>query len=553
MNRLATRLRIGEKIGLGFGLVGLILLAVIAYYDLTLRRVISDYQSLSRVYGARQFQAFEIERRLAAMRAAQERFLLTRDLALADEARRQARLLEQEVATLAAVDEASGRTAAELRTLGRDFLARFDAIVEAWEVRGLDEDKGLQGAFRNAVHELEDLAGHYNVDRPYVLLLQVRRREKDLGLRREPGYQDQVHTLLDELSATLAASAVAAGVRAQLESEIATYRSELDAYAKIVLSNRDIAGGKGPFRDAAHRMEAILAAHYIPGLQTEILQLRRREKDYLLRGDAGYVAMVDQILAGIGGQVRSSAIADEEKAHLETLLGAYARDFHALVDQDERIARLTAEMDAAVERITPLVQENLKQANAQMASMSKQLASTSADSARLSLTVAFGAMALGTLFAVLITVRIVRPVRKMAGLLDRLTQENPTERIETDPHGRDEINAMAISLNTMADHKATFFNWWRSSMQEAIALRDLHAERGEDERFEAAEEVRTAAMSKLQQLNAIKGRLLRNADEVRAIGERLDRDASQLRNGDGRQLRKVGAEIGTLVGVIDEG
>ena len=97
---------------------------------------------------------------------------------------------------------------------------------------------------------------------------------------------------------------------------------------------------------------------------------------------------------------------------------------------------------------------------------------------------------------------------EVAGLLDRLTHENPTERIPTEAGARDELNAMAESLNTMADHRATFVHWWQASMKEAIALRDLHAEGSDKDRLEAADELRAAAISKVQQLNAISGQPL---------------------------------------------
>ncbi len=553
MSNLGTRLRIGEKIGLGFGLVGLIFLGVIWFYDINLRGVVSELRELNAVYGARQSHAFEIESRLAAMRGAQERFLLTRDLSYAEETRRQAERLLTKAAALAEIDDDSRVTADEIKARTREFITRFDAIVAAWEVKGLDEVSGLQGAFRVAVHELQKRSRDYHVDRPYLQLLQIRRSEKDLALRGDAQYQAKVQGLLEEMTATIAGSDLPEQVQRTLADEIATYRVEFDAYAADVLAGEDFRGGKGAFRDAAHRIEAILLAHYVPFMETRILEMRRREKDYLLRGDEdGYVAMVEALAAEIRGMIDASGIAADDKVALDGLLAAYERDFHALVDQDRTITVLTAEMDNARALITPLVEANLAQANRLMDEMSTRIVSASADRARLGLLIAFGAFVLGALFAVLIVARIVRPVREMVALLDRLTHENPTERIAVDQDGRDEINAMAISLNTMADHQATYFHWWRSSMQEAIAMRDLHEGATDEERFEAAEELRKAALSKLQQLNAIKGRLLHQAESVLAVAERIDQDHGRAPREDGELLRTAASEITTLVRVVDE-
>ena len=72
---------------------------------------------------------------------------------------------------------------------------------------------------------------------------------------------------------------------------------------------------------------------------------------------------------------------------------------------------------------------------------------------------------LAVLFAGTITLRITRPVLRMAGLLDRLAWEDPVERIPTVAGARDEINAMAESLNEMADHKAKMLAWWKRSVE----------------------------------------------------------------------------------------
>jgi hypothetical protein len=195
VNMLGTALRIGEKIGLSFGAVALILLGAIWYCHLNLLRVVDNYQELNSVYGKRQSLAFSIESRLSNMLSAAERFLATRDTDYAAQARAEAAALAEQIALLANIDASSDRTAEQLSSLTKAFSARFDAIVEAWRERGLDENAGLQGAFRDAAHELEDRAGHYNVDRPLLLLLQVRRREKDLGLRRDPSYSTAISVI----------------------------------------------------------------------------------------------------------------------------------------------------------------------------------------------------------------------------------------------------------------------------------------------------------------------------------------------------------------------
>lgn len=449
MKQLASRLRIGEKIVLGFGAIGLIFLGVTWYYQVNLRESVNAYQALARVYGARQVHAFAIERQLLATRSTADRFLLMRDPDLAEKTLLHADALGAETEALALTDQASAETAVQISAAADDFASRFDAIVRAWRIRGLDEGSGLQGAFRDAVHELED---------------RVQRQE-------------------------------------------------------------------------------------VLGLEPAVLQMRRREKDYLLRGDPDYVAMVDAIGADIEARIQASPLPADERSALSALLAGYLRDFHALVEQNARIEQLTAAMYEAAARIRPLVETNLASAMAAMQERSAALAETSAARARWSMIVAAIAAVLGLLLALLITSRIVCPVRRMAELLDRLTRENPSERIPTDPNGRDEVNAMGIAVNTLLDHKTRFFDWWRSSMQEAIACRDLGRAEDDDERVRAALELNRATDAKLTLVAAERERLIAKAQRLdqlatSAVGTSFGRAASA-------ELRTMAGDLRTLAGMLE--
>lgn len=521
MGTLSSKLRIGEKIGLSTGIVGLLFLAVIWHYHQSLQSALQNYERLHDVFGAREIHAFEIASSLSAMRLAEKRFLIDRREAQVSEVDAQARKILNEVSRLSKVDEDSRGTAAKIESLIQEYQARFQAIAAAWRVKGLDHNSGLQGTFRDRIHEVEHLAGNFNVDRLYLQLLQIRRGEKDLGLRREAQYEDKVVDLIGGFRTLVESSALRPEIKEVLLKEIGVYTETFQIYAQKVLSNEDIGGGKGPFRQVAHRIENVLNAHYVPALETRILQMRRREKDYLLRGDIRYVKMVTQIAEGIRNQVGSSGLSPDNKGQLNGLLNAYEENFLALVEQNKAIVVLEIEMAAAASRITPLAKHNLDQASSLVDSMEIRIAESSAESERVNLIIVICASLLGAFLASMITLRIVRPVQQMAGLLDRLTHENPTERIPTVPGARDELNAMAESVNTMVDHKATFVHWWQASMKEAIALRDLSAEVADADRQETLDELREAAISKVQQLNAIRGQMLKQVARILGTTRRI--------------------------------
>lgn len=79
VRKLFSKLRIGEKIGLSFGLVGLLFLGVIWHYHKSLDQVLSGYERLHQIYEVRKSHALEIEVALAEIRQAESDFLIRRD------------------------------------------------------------------------------------------------------------------------------------------------------------------------------------------------------------------------------------------------------------------------------------------------------------------------------------------------------------------------------------------------------------------------------------------------------------------------------------------
>ena len=473
MGTLFSKLRIGEKILLSTALIGLLFLGVIWQYQLTLDRGSSDYRQLLEVYGTRESSVRRIDAELWRARLTERQFLLTRDLELQQAVAGHVAALHRHTAELGKID-ADTHAAGDIDALISAHQQRFDAIVTAWKTRGLDENSGMQGAFRDSVHQLQAEAATLNVDGLYLQLLQLRRAEKDLGLRREPQYRDKALTLIEQLGKAIDASSLGPPARAALQADLDAYRNTFPDYAQRVLAGDPIDGGKGPFRQAAHRIEDRLRSRYVPNLERDLLQLRRREKDYLLRHDPRYVQLAVDELEGISAKVAQSAISAEQKAKLQGLIEAYQRDFLALVAQDDLIATLLAEMDTSAQQVIPLVQATIDHAEKELRDNSERIRESSAARSSLMLWVVLAASLLGLFLAIAIARHISHRVVRMAGLLDQMAREQPAKRLPVVPGARNEVDAMAASVNAMADHKAHLLAWWKTSMAEADAAQALH-------------------------------------------------------------------------------
>ena len=77
MGILSRKLRIGEKIGFGFGIVGLLFLGVVWQYHNTLQSALTEYRQLDDVYGTRKSQALAIENNMLRSQRAERNFILS--------------------------------------------------------------------------------------------------------------------------------------------------------------------------------------------------------------------------------------------------------------------------------------------------------------------------------------------------------------------------------------------------------------------------------------------------------------------------------------------
>ena len=465
MVRFFNNLRIGEKIGLSFGLVGLLFLGVIWQYQMTLKQSLSDYQRLLDVFEAKKSLTSNIERVMLEARLAEKDFLIHREAAAADKVTRYVGRIRQEAVKLKKIDADALTVGKQISMFIENYQTRFEALVAAWRKRGLDHNSGLQGRFRDRAHELEKLADNFKVGSLYLQLLQIRRGEKDLGLRREKQYYDTVFERIKEFKTKVNTSELQKDLKIRLHREMDVYRDALTAYAQDALNGKNIRGGKGPFRNAAHRIEDLLKAHYVPDLEKNILQLRRREKDYLLRHDEQYIRMAQGEIQTLRSQIAQSGISSSNKQRFNALLDSYASDFLSLVDQNEIIDRLALEMNDAARQITQMVERNIEIADRTMKETTETINADSQANSRLMLIIVIVALLLGISFAVYITRYITHSLHRIGTVLSRMAHSDPTDRVPV-TGGRDELDAMGAAVNTMSDHMERLIAWSMATIRE---------------------------------------------------------------------------------------
>src|SRR5215470_12206665 len=134
-------------------------------------------------------------------------------------------------ALVAPLDEGDPLKQAEAFAAGINmYVIRFQNVVSAQKSVGLNENSGLQGELREAVHKAEARLAQLDQPRLTVLMLMMRRHEKDFILRGDEKYGDDLRKRVDEFEDALKAAAIDANVKAELKNLIESYQSSFMAF-----------------------------------------------------------------------------------------------------------------------------------------------------------------------------------------------------------------------------------------------------------------------------------------------------------------------------------
>ena len=116
------------------------------------------------------------------------------------------------------------------------YVAQFNMVAEMWKQAGLTSKDGLQGALRKSVHNVETKLKEFNNDKLTVIMLMMRRHEKDFIMRIDPKYVKSMDQRQAEFLETLASSEIPAGAQADLTAMLASYLKDFKAMAEVRLA-----------------------------------------------------------------------------------------------------------------------------------------------------------------------------------------------------------------------------------------------------------------------------------------------------------------------------
>lgn len=181
-------------------------------------------------------------------------------------------------------------------------------------------------------------------------VLQLRVTEKDFFARLDAKYierHDAIYSEINDTMATLKEALISRGLSTQ---SLSSFEQSLDMYkvifVELVTLQTEIGltpktGLYGDLRQSVHNVESILKEQGQAGLSVTMLQLRRNEKDFMLRRAQSYLDKFDKNLSLFKSQLQSSSLNAQTKAQLASLADAYQTSFKLLTNKEKQFG-LTA-------------------------------------------------------------------------------------------------------------------------------------------------------------------------------------------------------------------
>jgi methyl-accepting chemotaxis protein len=146
--------------------------------------------------------------------------------------------LRSAAAHLTAVEDIAGglpegdplRQALSFRPVISSYTTRFSNVVAAQKLVGFNENDGLQGKLRAAVHSVEGKLKTFDQPRLAVLMLMMRRHEKDFMLRGDEKFGDELTKRVGEFLTELAKADLPDDAKAEIKKLIDSYKSSFLAF-----------------------------------------------------------------------------------------------------------------------------------------------------------------------------------------------------------------------------------------------------------------------------------------------------------------------------------
>ncbi|WP_419787130.1 methyl-accepting chemotaxis protein [Pseudodesulfovibrio sp.] len=352
-----------------------------------------------------------------------------------------------------------------------------------------------------------------------ALFLQARRQEKNFLLRHDAQYTAKALESADKAGKVLKKIAV---IKPQLADQckealgiLAEYKDSLDQvtknYAAMGLTMKD--GLRWTFILAARNMESeFKKGDKAQDFVVKLLQTRRQEKNYIIRGGDMYVERVDKGVAELKEMISQVYTPDQGVAQIKALQG-YLDAFHNYVNKEKTILKLTDVLMASARSLEPVYDD-----------IADSSAAQSQRDARVIHYVVVGVEVAVGVIIMLLLLWVMRSITRPLERLNNYAKVVSGGNLEVEPEGTfsAELGELRTALVDMVGNLRVVINESREMEEDA---------RRQAEAAGKARDEALAQQTKVQALMVRMGEAAQQADEVAQRLTSVSRDLKERTGG----------------------
>ncbi len=387
-----------------------------------------------------------------------------------------------------------------------------------------------------AMHKVEALEANA-VKATYLEaeMLTLRRNEKDFLARKDQKYQEKFNANLEKLltdAEALKQDLDGHGIDSStLASLIPLFQQYGDKFNQLVGMQQQIGlhskdGYYGTLRAAVHGAESQIKALSDYQLLAGMLQLRRNEKDFMLRRDTKYVAKLSGNLDKLLATVEGSSYSTEQRANLTKALTQYKKDFMKLVELEKKLglnskSGLLGELRGTIHQ----TEELLEQA---VLSVADAIHDNEKSTDLMFMGVSALLISINIALIAWIAMSIIRPVEKLSNAMSYTSRERDLT-LRVNIKGKDEITSMANVFNTMMDEFSKLMSQVMASANQlsssAEQLTNITGKASEDVMRQHAESDQVATA--INEMSSTVQDVTKNANEAAKASRTADEQVSK--------------------------
>ncbi|MGI2213740.1 methyl-accepting chemotaxis protein [Shewanella oncorhynchi] len=286
-------------------------------------------------------------------------------------------------------------------------------------------------------------------------VLILRKNEKDFFARKDLKYVElhkQSHMAIDSIVPELEKVFKEYGVStASLESFDRNLNQYQAAFSEVVQLQQEIGltpktGLYGTLRAAVHNVETLLKEFDQPALEAAMLQLRRNEKDFMLRRELSYVETFDINIGKFNDKLHASSIDIDTQRKIEELITQYQKDFKSLINKEQQLG--LTENDGTMARVLAANQQTESSTSDLKNLALKAIDDAESSSVNVGITVFIFIALLLSIITYLIIRSIIAPVERITQIISRI-EVSKDLTLRCDASTQDELGEIAQHFNSM--------------------------------------------------------------------------------------------------------